>query len=103
MKRIPIIGLVGGIGSGKSTVASLLVEAGAVVIDSDVLNRAQLCQPEVVDALKSWWGESVCDGTGALDRGKIADVIFNDPEQRKRLEAYVHPRVAEERSRMIDT
>lgn len=106
LKRKPIIGLVGGIGSGKSTVARLLAECGAAVIDSDELNRQQLQSPEVIETLVSWWGEKVRrkeDGRGSsgLDKEQIARIIFKDAGQRRRLERFVHPRIGRERDRMI--
>jgi dephospho-CoA kinase len=102
LKRKPVIGLVGGIGSGKSTVASLLAEAGAAVIDSDDLNRAQLQSKEVVEEIRSWWGESVCDSSGGLDRRRIAEIVFADPQRRRRLEQFVHPRIAQRRDRLME-
>lgn len=102
MNRKLIIGLAGGIGSGKSTVASLFAEAGAAVIDSDALNQAQLRDKEVVETVESWWGPSVRDASGVLDRQKIASIIFADPEQRSRLEQLVHPRIAAQRERLIE-
>lgn len=108
MKAKPIIGLSGGIGSGKSTVARLLAECGAAVIDSDELNRQELQSPEVIETLVSWWGEGVRrkeDGRGnsGLDKDRIAKIIFSDAEQRKRLEQFVHPRIARQRDRLIAT
>lgn len=99
--RKPIIGLVGGIGSGKSTVARLLAESGAAVIDADALNRDQLRHPDVIRTVVSWWGEKIRDATGALDRRRIAKKIFDDAAQRHRLEALLHPRIAAERDRLI--
>ena len=99
--RKPIIGLCGGVGSGKSKVASLFARAGCAVINSDELNRAQLATPEVISELVSWWGERILDATGQLDRKQIAAVIFKNTEQRKRLEAYLHPRIARESERLV--
>lgn len=97
-----LVGLTGGIGSGKSTVAALLAEAGAAVIDSDALNREQLQSPEIVRTLVSWWGEEIRDASGALDRQRIAEKIFDHPAERRRLEALLHPRIAAERDRRIE-
>lgn len=101
LQRKPIIGLMGGIGSGKSTVAGLLRETGAAVIESDALNRAQLREPEVVRTLVDWWGEGILDSTRALDKQRIAQMIFADDAERRRLEALLHPRIAAERERLI--
>ncbi len=98
----PVIGLAGGIGSGKTTVARLLREAGAAVVDSDELNLAQLHHPDVRRELQSWWGNSILDGSGELDRKRIAEIIFRDPNDRRRLERLVHPRIARERERLIE-
>ena len=101
MTRKPIIGLVGGVGSGKSTVASLFAEAGAAIIDSDALNQAQLQSAEVKKTLRSWWGESVFSPSGELNRRRIAEIIFGDSEQRRRLERFIHPRIARQRRKLI--
>jgi len=97
----PLIGLAGGIGSGKSTVAKLLGEFGAAVIESDALNSEQLRHPEVIATLRSWWGEEILAADGGLDKRKIAQKIFSDPKERARLEGYLHPRIAAVRDRLI--
>jgi len=99
--RKPIIGLVGGIGSGKSTVARLIAESGAAVIDADALNREQLRSPEVIRALRSWWGDGILNEHGALDRRRIAEKVFAEAGERRRLEELLHPRIAAERDRLI--
>ncbi|MDH3583642.1 MAG: dephospho-CoA kinase [Phycisphaerae bacterium] len=93
----PILGLAGGIGSGKSTVARLMGELGATVIDADRIAREALERPDVRDRLVEWWGPEILDEQGRADRRKIAAIVFEDVEQRQRLEALVHPIVAEER------
>lgn len=88
------VGLTGGIGAGKSEVARLLAERGAVVIDADQLARA-VVEPgtsghaEVVAA----FGPGVLTSDGALDRAALAARVFADPAARQRLEAVIHPRV----------
>ncbi len=82
--------------------AALLAERGAAVIDSDALNRAQLGMPEVVDTLTSWWGTSICGPDGALDRERIAEKIFADESERRKLERFLHPRIAAHRERLIE-
>ena len=82
--------------------ASLFAEAGAAVIDSDELNRAQLRSGEVIETLKSWWGESICDPSGPLNRQRISENIFGDTAQRRRLEGFLHPRIARHRERLIE-
>ncbi len=93
--------MIGGIGSGKSTVARLFAQEGAAVIDSDALAGEQLLENEVVTQLKSWWGDSICDSSGGIDRQRVADIVFSDPVQRKRLEGFLHPRIEKKRKLLI--
>lgn len=88
------IGLTGGIGSGKSTVAALLVERGAVLVDADVLAR-EVVAPGTpgLAAVVAAFGPGVVGPDGSLDRPALAAVVFADPEQRARLDAVVHPLV----------
>ena len=102
MQSKPIIGLAGGIGSGKTTVADLLGELGAAVISSDALNREQLADAGVQETLRQWWGDTIVRPDGELDRVRIAGIIFEDQRQRHRLEAYLHPRIARARDRLIE-
>lgn len=97
----PIIGLTGGIGSGKSTVASVLASLGAGVIDSDRLNHEQLADPEVVATLCSWWGEGVRSPEGRADRKALARIVFDDPAELTRLEGLVYPRIERRRQELI--
>ena len=96
-ERKPVIGLVGGIGAGKSRVAQILAECGAGVIDSDALSRALLAEPEVVATLRKWWGEAILDREGRIDRGRVGDMVFTNAVERARLEGLLHPRIAQER------
>jgi dephospho-CoA kinase len=91
----PIIGITGGIGSGKSTVARIFGEIGCLVIDADEQVRRVYQDPDVVRELRGWWGEDVVGPSGELNRKKIADIVFIDPGQKHRLEGLLHPRVAE--------
>lgn len=98
---VKLIGLTGGIASGKTTVAKILAQLGAAVVDADVLAR------EVVEPERPAWkeiveifGGGVLQADRTLDRQKLRATIFNDPAARKKLEAIIHPRVralAEER------
>lgn len=92
-----LIGLTGGIGSGKSTVSSLLTEYGAVIIDADAITR-ELQAPgmPVLAALVERFGESILSHDGSLDRPALAAIAFSDPEALKALNAIVHPAVAKE-------
>lgn len=87
----PVIGLAGGIGSGKSTVAGMLRELGCVVADSDALAQEALEDPDVRDALVTWWGSPVLDARGRVDRAAVARIVFVRPQERSRLESLVHP------------
>jgi dephospho-CoA kinase len=89
-----LVGLTGGIGSGKSTAAQLLAERGAVVIDADVLARRALDPgtPGHAAAVQAF-GESIL-GDGAIDRDRLAQLVFHDDDARARLEGIVHPEVA---------
>ncbi|MFK7961920.1 MAG: dephospho-CoA kinase [Phycisphaerales bacterium] len=89
----PVIGIAGGIGSGKSAVARILAEFGCVVSDSDADARAVLDDPEVQKTLADWWGSEVLADDGSVDRGRVAAIVFADPDQRTRLEGLIHPRL----------
>ena len=103
MSPIPVIGLVGGIGGGKSLVASQLRELGCLVCDSDELVRAEYANPEVRSRLETWWGRGVLDERGSVDRAAVAAIVFRDPAERTRLEAFIHPRVEQARRRLFQT
>src|SRR5580658_10026008 len=97
----PIIGLVGGIGSGKSFIADLFGELGCMSIHSDKLVDAAYNQLEVRQALRNWWGESVFQADGRIDRRAIAARVFNDPNERGRLEGLLHPMVEQWRREIM--
>lgn len=99
--RTVVLGLAGGIGSGKSSVARGLERRGALVLDSDDEAKAILTRPEVIERLTEWWGPSILDAEGRADRRRIADVVFERPQERQRLEALVHPILKAERSRRV--
>ncbi|MDG2020796.1 MAG: dephospho-CoA kinase [Phycisphaerales bacterium] len=91
--RPPVIGLVGGIGSGKSAVAAILQDLGCAVSDSDRDSRSALESPEVLQAIREWWGPGVITEDGTPDRSAIAAHIFGNSDDRARLEALIHPKV----------
>ena len=99
--KIPVIGLVGGIGSGKSAVAGLLRELGCLVCDSDELVRAQYDDPIIRAQLQGWWGPGILDERGGVDRSAVSAIVFRDPAERVRLEGLLHPRVEAERRRIF--
>jgi dephospho-CoA kinase len=89
-----LVGLTGGIGSGKSTVARMLAARGAVVLDSDVLAR-EAVEPGTsgFDAVVGRFGDGVLGSDGSLDRHALASIVFADDVARVDLEAIVHPAV----------
>lgn len=89
------VGLTGGIGSGKSTVAGMLAARGALVVDADALARA-VVEPgaPALEEIKQAFGQGVIAADGGLDRAALAAVVFDDDEARARLEAMTLPRVA---------
>lgn len=97
-----LIGLTGGIASGKSTVSRLLRNHGAIVIDADQVARS-VVEPrsEGLRVLVDRWGSSILTPAGALDRTRMGELIFNDPQERKALEAIMHPLIAQESERRI--
>lgn len=102
MKRSkPIIGLSGGIGSGKSAVAKAMESAGALVIDSDRHAQELLDDAQVCGQLAQWWGEGVLDPSGRIDRRRVAEIVFGRVSERERLEGLLHPLIARRREDMI--
>lgn len=97
-----ILGLAGGVGSGKSAVAAILGEVGFVVSDSDAGARAVLGRADVIEELVRALGDGVLDGEGRPDRRAIADAVFGDQAKRRTLEGIIHPRLHEERARLIE-
>ncbi len=91
------IGLTGGMGSGKSEAAREFARVGVSVIDTDVIAR-QLVQPgqPALAEIAACFGESVLDGAGKLDRKRLRALVFADPQQRRRLETILHPRIRDE-------
>lgn len=97
-----LVGLTGGIGSGKSTVSALLAERGAVIVDADAITReVQAPGSPVLDELRSAFGDSVIAPDGSLDRPAVAAIVFNDPEALKKLNQIVHPAVGREMNRRM--
>jgi len=97
-----LVGLTGGIGAGKSTVADLLAERGAVTVDADEAARAVVGpgQPALAK-LVDRFGPGILDADGRLDRAALAKLAFEDEESRRDLEAITHPAINEEFSRRV--
>lgn len=94
------VGLTGGIGSGKSTVAAMLVERGAALVDTDAIAR-RLTGPggSAVPALAAAFGPSIVTADGALDRARMRQLAFADAAVRRQLEAVLHPLIGTEAQR----
>ena len=92
-----VVGLTGGIGSGKSTVSRLLAERGAIIIDADAITR-ELQEPgtEVFEAMVARFGDGIVATDGSLDRQAVADLVFADPDALADLNGIVHPAVGAE-------
>ena len=95
-----VVGLTGGIGSGKSRVGELFVERGAALVDTDAIAH-QLTGPggAAMPALLAEFGAPVADAEGALDRAAMRRLVFADPARRRRLEAILHPMIRQEADR----
>ena len=95
------VGLTGGIGSGKSTVASMLVDCGAQLVDTDAIARAlTLPGGQAMPALAAEFGAAVVAPEGALDRAYMRELAFNDAGAKARLEAILHPLIGHEALRL---
>lgn len=94
------IGLTGGIGSGKSTVAGLLAAHGAAIVDTDAISR-RITGPggQAIPALREAFGDQAITDNGALDRDRMRSLVFDDPGIRQRLEAVLHPMISAEAER----
>ncbi|MFM7503043.1 MAG: dephospho-CoA kinase, partial [Betaproteobacteria bacterium] len=97
-----IVGLTGGIGSGKSTVAACFQEKGITVIDTDdIAHRITAAGGVAMPAIISSFGDDVATPDGALDRQRMREIVFEDPRQRKKLESILHPMIREISEREI--
>ncbi len=97
----PIIGILGRIGSGKSTVADEFGKLGCGVVDADKLAHALLDEDDVKEEVVGLFGRSICDSSGRIDRSKLAEIVFTDSEKLSGLNNIVHPRVLERAEELI--
>ena len=97
------VGLTGGIGSGKSTVAAMLAERGAVIIDADAVAR-EVVEPgsEALREIADAFGPEVIGVDGRLDRARLAGIVFSDAAALARLNAITHPRIAARSAELLD-
>ena len=97
-----VIGLTGGIATGKSTVSAFLINAGAVIIDADRIARQVVKKgsPAYRDIIKNF-GETILLPDGEINRSALGDIIFNDPQKKQLLNSIVHPHVRKEQNRQL--
>jgi len=95
-RAVFVIGLTGAVGAGKSAAADALEALGCARFDADRSAKAALDRPEIIDALRRWWGAEVVGADGRIDRGRVASIVFADDDQRRRLERLIHPIVRED-------
>ena len=97
-----VVGLTGGIGSGKSAAADEFARLGATVVDTDVIARdLAAAGGAAIPALRALFGPEYFDASGAMDRAKVREKVFTDPAAKKRLEALLHPLIRAESERRI--
>lgn len=97
-----VAGLTGGIATGKSTVSNFLSDAGARIIDADKIAREVVEQGKpAYEEIRAFFGEEILLPNGDIDRERLGDIIFNDSDKKKRLDAIVHPRVFERSAALI--
>jgi len=102
MRRFLLVGLTGGIATGKSTVSTMFAHLGAKVVDADLLAREVVMpgQPALAEIV-SKFGAGVLQPDGHLDRKKLGTIVFGDPERRKRLEQITHPAIHTRQQRVL--
>ena len=94
MARMLVVGLIGGMGSGKSQVAAEFAKHGARVVNADEIGHEALRQGAIRDALVQRWGREVLDEKGAVDRRRVGRIVFSEETERRALESVVHPYIA---------
>jgi len=91
--KILIIGLTGGIATGKSTVCKILKGLNVKIIDSDKIAHQVLTYNDVIDKIKDQFGEKILDQKGNINRKKLGSIVFEDDKKRKLLESITHPKI----------
>lgn len=100
---IKVIGLTGGTGTGKSTVASILTEYGGIVIDADKIYKELIKKDNVVyRELINYFGNEIVGRNGEIDRGKLSDIVFNDKDKLNMLNRLTHKHVGDEIHRQVE-
>jgi len=90
-KRVPVIGIVGGVGAGKSSVTAQFAKLGCTVVDADRIGHALLLDPPIRDAIRKRFGEIVINRAGRVNRQRLAEQVFSDREKLEALNSIVHP------------
>lgn len=98
----PVIGIVGGIGAGKSTVAAEFAALGCVLIDADAIGHELLDEDDVRHQVRRRWGPGVFDDDGRVRRGELAARVFADPAELDELNRILHPRIRRQLAERID-
>lgn len=99
-----LVGLTGGIGSGKSTVAAILSDLGAHILDADAIARALLAPGgNMVDPVVAAFGDEIQSAPGVIDRTRLAEIVFADENQRTRLNDLMHPAVGVETMAQLES
>jgi dephospho-CoA kinase len=98
----PVIGILGGIGSGKSTIAAEFAKLGCKVIDADRIAHELLQEPSVREKVVSLFGQAVLDSSGKIDRRKLAEIVFADDHMLASLNRIIHPLVLQRTQELIE-
>lgn len=97
-----MIGLLGGAGAGKSSVAREFAKLGCGVISADAINHQVQQQTEVIEKIRGFWGEEVLDETGSINRKALGNIVFHDKAELKKLTNLVHPLIEIEEKALIE-
>jgi dephospho-CoA kinase len=98
----PVIGIIGGIGSGKSTVAREFASLGCAVIDADAIGHELLVDPEVLGELRSRWGDEIFTDAGEVDRAVLSGIVFGSRDELDALNGILHPRIGLQMARAVE-
>jgi dephospho-CoA kinase len=101
-EKKPIIGILGGVGSGKSTVAEEFVKLGCAVIDADKIAHELLDEPVVKNQVVASFGKAILDSAGKINHKKLADIVFADGNKLSALDKIIHPLVLKQTEELIE-
>ncbi|MCP4377872.1 MAG: dephospho-CoA kinase [bacterium] len=97
----PVIGIIGGIGSGKTAVSAELAKLGCAVVDADAIGHELLGDLEVIEQLRRRWGDAIFSDERNVDREALADIVFSSRDDLDALNGILHPRIGQEMSRIV--